>query len=158
MVYLSTIKRKTKGPAQRYMIIMDGKGKIRRCWGGYSPKLFDAHFIKAMNSYLEEELEGAKIVGDNHFEKCNEYMNNAKFYCNVANVGNKRNRDGERLSKLTKHQEKCNEQIKNARAHVEFPIGDLKKRFKALENFAEDEKQQDYLTTFTLAIYNEIKY
>ena len=37
---------KNNGPAQRYMIIYDGKGQVRKIFGGYSPKIYDSTALK----------------------------------------------------------------------------------------------------------------
>jgi hypothetical protein len=35
---------KLNRPGRRYMFLRDEKGKIRKIWGGYSPKVYDGEF------------------------------------------------------------------------------------------------------------------
>ena len=58
---------KLKGPGQRFMAVFDGKGKIRKLWGGYSPKQHDGMFLKEHKQELSHDFEGGVIVADNHF-------------------------------------------------------------------------------------------
>jgi hypothetical protein len=49
------------------MFLVDGRCKILKVWGGYSPKTFDGHWVRAYKEWLEDELGGAGVVADNHF-------------------------------------------------------------------------------------------
>ena len=44
------------------------KEKDTKMWGGYSPKVFDGNFLELFWDFFEEDLKGAGIVADNHFE------------------------------------------------------------------------------------------
>jgi len=54
-------------PARRYMVMADGFGLVRQAWGGYSPKVYDAHFLRIVKPWLEENCRGISIIGDTHF-------------------------------------------------------------------------------------------
>jgi hypothetical protein len=144
-------------PAQRYMILYDGRGEIRKVWGGYSPKVYDSDFIKIQKQFLDDELPGAVVLGDNHFAKANEYLDNCPFYCTVAEKSRKRDSSGKRVATLTKEQREWNRQVSDLRSSVEHPFGNIKKKFAALQCFAEGEKQQDYLVTFAFGVINDKK-
>jgi predicted transposase YbfD/YdcC len=148
---------KANGGGQRYMIVYDGKGLIKRVWGGYSPKLYDGHFLKLMSEYLDKELYGGVVVGDNHFLYGSQYLNHVKFYCNTAENSTKTNRDGKRLSSSTTNEQNFNEQIRAVRGKVESPFGFLKSKFGSLHNFPEDKDQQDAVVTFAMGLFNRSK-
>ena len=38
---------------RRYMFLRDGHGIIRRCWGGYSPKLYDGHWLEVYKEWSQ---------------------------------------------------------------------------------------------------------
>ena len=58
---------KANGPGRRYMILREGKGIIRRIWGGYSPKRHDGTFLSDNKEELDNSLVGGVILADNHF-------------------------------------------------------------------------------------------
>ena len=49
-------------------------------FGGYSPKLYDGDFMDLMKDYLAEELDGAGIITDQHFELGKKYIPSLKFF------------------------------------------------------------------------------
>ncbi len=50
------------------MILKDSKGKIRKMWGRYSPKLYDEHFLEVYKRWFEQNLKGVGVIADQHFE------------------------------------------------------------------------------------------
>ena len=50
------------------MTLTDGKRRIRQLWGGYSPKVFDGHFLQDNKYWFETQLQGSVVVADQHFE------------------------------------------------------------------------------------------
>ena len=48
-------------------MLSDAMRCVRRLWGGYSPKLFDGHFLKMNSDWLLWELSGGVVVADQHF-------------------------------------------------------------------------------------------
>jgi len=153
----STWSYKEVGPAQRYMIFYDGKGVVRKLLGGYSPKTYDSDLLKIQKEYLEDEIADGVVVGDQHFSKANEYIENFEFYCPYPEKNNKRRRDGKRVSKLTNAQQQWNKQIYDLRSSVETPFGNIKQKFLSLSCFKESKQQQDYLITFSLGLLNDNK-
>lgn len=149
---------KNNGPAQRYTIIYDGKGLIRRVYGGNSPKTYDSTLLKIMREYFANEFYGARIIGDNHFHKANEYFSNIKFYCNTPKKGEKRKRDGTTRDTTPEKEKTWNKQIKEARGKVESPFGILKNKFKSLQLFYEGEQQQDNLVFFGFGLLTAYKH
>ena len=55
---------KCAGPARRYMVLSDAKGRIRKIWGGYSLKIYDGHLVEANKDWFEDKLKGAEVVAD----------------------------------------------------------------------------------------------
>jgi hypothetical protein len=49
------------------MVLADGKGVIRKLWGGYSPKIHDGNWLEIHKEWFEENLVGGVVVADNHF-------------------------------------------------------------------------------------------
>ena len=41
--------------------------RVRKIWGGYSPKVYDSHLIEANRDWFEDKLKGAEVVADQHF-------------------------------------------------------------------------------------------
>ena len=75
---------KEQSPGRRYMILRDGQDKIRRVWGGYSPKRHDGTFLSDNKAELDQTLAGAVILADNHFSKGKNLIGSIKFYTNFA--------------------------------------------------------------------------
>ncbi len=44
----------------------DLSGGMKAMWGGYTPKLYDGHFIEAHKQTIEEKFQGGVIFGDTH--------------------------------------------------------------------------------------------
>ena len=58
---------KSKSFGRRFMVLRDGKGRVMKLWGGYSPKIYDSHFVEAYCDWFEENLLGGFVYGDGHF-------------------------------------------------------------------------------------------
>ncbi len=59
---------KENSKERRYMLLLDGKKRVRKWWGGYSPKVYDGDFLMINRSWFEKRLKGAGVVADQHFE------------------------------------------------------------------------------------------
>ena len=116
--------KKVKGPAKRYMILRDTKGRVRKVWGGYSPKLFDGHLIEARKRWWEKHCKGAVMLGDGHFTWARDNLRQVTFHAPYPT--SKKNKKGEICSKkaipLTQKQERYNAAVKGLRARVEIPL------------------------------------
>jgi len=53
---------KENGPAQRFTFLMDYKRRIRKVWGGYTPKLYDGHFLQERKWWFEGKLQSAGVT------------------------------------------------------------------------------------------------
>lgn len=147
---------KENSPGRRYMIIRDGKGRIRKIWGGYSPKIHDGNFLELWREWIEENLAGAGVIADEHFGWGKQHLKEVKYYTPIRRPpSKKRTYDGEDIAKLTKNEEAYNEAIHSARARVENPFAQLKKKWVALGSpWAEEDEQLDHLIRVAIAIYN----
>ena len=65
---------KNNAPSQRYMFINDGKNRIRKYWGGYSPKMHDLDCLKILEHEFEKHLDGGVILADFHFFSKKNYL------------------------------------------------------------------------------------
>lgn len=70
---------KEGGPARRYMVIADGDRLVRYAWGGYSPKVYDAHFCAVAKPTLEQHCRGTSILGDTHFFSACDHIEDPVF-------------------------------------------------------------------------------
>ncbi len=60
---------KLNAPGRRYMLISDANRRVRKIYGGYTPKLHDGSFLKAHKAAFASDFRGARIAGDGHFSK-----------------------------------------------------------------------------------------
>ena len=112
--------------------------------GGYSPKLYDSHWVIARQDWLEAKFKHATIYGDTHFRSA------AKYFKNVTLVAPKQKppkRD------LDIHDQLKNSEIRAVRGRVESPFGIMENKFGILKKpFYEGEEQLDYLVQFAYGV------
>jgi len=146
---------KCNSPGARFMYLMDGRGRTRKLWGGYSPKLYDGDFLQVQADWIRKYLKGAGVVADQHFRWGVENFKKDRVNFHVApkKPGKKS------LKKLTKSQQKYRAQVLQIRHRVEHPFGQIDTKFKSLKHpFAEGPKQLEYLVFFATGVLNyEIK-
>lgn len=147
--------------AQRFMVITDFQGRIQEVFGGYSPKVYDAHFVQIMKSHFVKNYSKAIFLADNHFSSVNDYFEYPKFYCPTRETNT--NSDSvdpetqEGLNTLTKKQQMKNNAIRVARGKVERPFAVTKTKFQALEEkWKEELPQLTYLFFVACAVHNEM--
>jgi hypothetical protein len=147
---------KENSPAQRWMVLSDAQGRIRRAYGGYSPKLYDSHWLEFKKRTLERKLEGATVIADQHFHSGSTMFRKFKILtCHPIPVNRKGKFRGTGVAKLTKAQEIWNHEIKKIRGQVECPFGIAKERFQALkQRWSASTNQQSYLVLFAFAVHN----
>jgi hypothetical protein len=149
---------KVNSPGHRYMCLRDGNGMIRKLWGGYSPKLYDSHFLQITQDYLEEKLRGAGVFADEHFRKQGNRFDQVRFYTPYKTPSSKDNEDGAETCKFTDKQVSWNKQQRTARARVENTFGLIHNRWKSLQKKWPDEMEQiDHLVWISAVVNNSIK-
>ena len=148
---------------RRYMMLRNGKGKILKIWGGYSPKVFDGTWLEIMKEELEKNLNGGVILGDNHFSLGNYIFKSVKFLTNISRKKGRKRKKGNGCSSedtdtpLSKKQSEYNENHRIARARVETPFALIKTKIESLNvPFQEGEIQLDYLVFLAAGIHNMI--
>jgi hypothetical protein len=122
------------------MVLRDGKGKIRKMWGGYSLKVFDGHFLELFKKWFENKLNGVGVIADQHFE-WGKNLKNVKFFTAHHEPYFSRNTttpdeddDAVDLITLTKDQQSYNNALYKLRARVELSFGEAKSIFGMLRN------------------------
>ena len=152
---------KLNSPGRRYMIIRDGKGKVRKIWGGYSPKVHDGTWLEMMKDSLEENLSGGVVLADNHFSVGRKLFQKIKFLTNFAEKSGSKKRkreeeeDGEGITTLAKQQKVFNKIHRKARARIETPFGYIKSKIESLSKpWSESSEQLDCLVWTAIGIFN----
>jgi hypothetical protein len=139
------------------MALSDGRGRVRKLWGGYSPKIFDGHFIEERRKWFEKHLAGAEVIADQHFRWGQKHLKKVTFHIakpEPKKEGGRKNRE-DNVNDLTAKEKKVNIAIKESRARVEIPFGVIAKKFAALSRpWAEEDQQLDYLVTFAIGVAN----
>ena len=158
---------KLNGPGRRYMFLQDAKGRFRKVWGGYTPKLYDGDFLAINKQSIETELEGAQICADNHFSVGKRMFNGEhkpKIFTNFAiqkkdtEHGNEPAADKDVTPTINKHQRAFNKIHQKLRARVEMPYGLMKTKFQCLAHpWQEDDEQLDYQVRFAAGLLNFMK-
>ena len=150
---------KLNRPGRRYLVLADGLGKVRAVFGGYSPKIFDGHALLILKRWFEEKLQGAGVIGDQHFDWGGKKLNNVKFFTPFKNPPN--SSEEKKMANafvLTKEQQKFNNKLSRLRARIETPFAWIKKRFATLSNpWAEHEDLMDPVVMFAMAVYTKSK-
>jgi len=159
-------------PANRFLTLQDGQGLVRKVWGGYSPKYFDAHFVLFDREFFQRYLEGATIVADEHFHTVNDDMDDPVFVTHIKENSEPKSKKRKRdpydddeeelyeqqtfgVTSMTGPKVKHNELVKKARATIESPYGNEKQKFEVLtEPWPENFTQLAYLFTFSVGVYN----
>jgi hypothetical protein len=143
-------------PAQRYMIITDASTRIRYFRVGYTPKLYDGHFLKLYQEELGDKFENPIIAGNQHFDYGAKNFRKIQFivpYKAAPNRRSKTSSDDESIlcKSITIH----NQSLTAAKALVESLFGVIKTKFKSLATpWKEELEQQDLLMKFAVGLYN----
>lgn len=136
------------------MILVDHTGRIRRVWGGYSPKLFDGHFLEVERDWLEDNLVGATVMADNHFEWGKKNLKQVTFHTKIL-APPKKTKNNKDIGKLSKREQKYNQEVGRLRAPVEEIFGIMKAKCVALTKpWAESEEQLDALVWMMIGVIN----
>jgi len=152
---------KLKQAGQRYMFIRNGQSKIVQIWGGYSPKVYDGHWLKDHKTELNEHYKGAVMIADNHFTQGKKVFTNITFLTNYAerkkavsfNQGGPAEEDT--VDNLTAERKNFNRAHSHGRARIQSPFGCMIQKFDSLAKpWSESQNQQDYLVMIAAAVYN----
>lgn len=144
------------------MTIRDGKKRIRRFWGGYSPKIHDGLFLELQRSEFERDFkvslheiefvfggnskQGAGILGDEHFAKGHKLFDDPVFYTPYKKPAN---------GVLTSSKARWNRDVRVLRARVEWPYGWLKRTFECFQQpWMEPLNQMDHVFAYACAVHN----
>lgn len=161
---------KCNSKGRRYMVLMDGVGRIRKMWGGYSPKVFDGHWLEMFRRFFEKKLKGSGVIADQHFEWGKNLKDLAWYTAhheprfgrnnNAATQQEEADTDDEGvdLQVLTKDQRSFNSALYKLRARVELPFGENKSIFQLLStHWRESERQLDHMVWIAAGVYNSKK-
>ena len=147
---------KLNKPGQRFMVLSDGLGFVRKVWGGYSPKVHDSQFMALLVDWCEEHLEHVTLVGDQHFEPLKHRWPTITFYTPYKTPPESKDSftlSG--ISMLIKAQEVHNARVRRLRSRVERPFAWIKSTFASLRiPFAEAKEQQECLVWFAIGCFN----
>jgi hypothetical protein len=150
---------KCNSPGLRFMVLESASRKIRKIWGGYSPKMHDGEFLTLKKYYLEKRLINAVVIGDEHFGKGNKIFERLKFRTPIRKPG--AGRPPADISKqtpkkkLTQEQKQYNKDQKALRARVESPFAWIKNNFKAFSKaWQEDGENLTNAVIFASACFN----
>jgi hypothetical protein len=147
---------KTNSPARRFMFLLDGRTRIRKLWGGYSPKLYDGRVLETKADWLRKHLEGAVVVGDEHFQWGKKHLTPEVTFHTPHRQPRKRKK-GAPKRQLTAAQNKYNTAIHQARARVEHPFAMMGQRFEALQGvWFESSDQLDHLVKLAVGVHNTL--
>jgi len=150
---------KCNSPGCRYTFLADARGQIRKVWGGYSLKTYDGMFLQQQATWLEEQLAGARVIADTHYEWGTKNLSEVEIITPIPAPRGRRKRDldGNIIEKtLTAKQRKYNQHVHSMRSRIENVFGQLGQKVGALSNpFWEGELQLDYLVWFAAGLLNE---
>jgi len=124
---------KIGAPALRFMLLSDGRSRIRKMWGGYSPKEYDSNWVQIERQFFEDNLKGTGVVGDCHFFAAREFMRDPDLIAPPGdNVGIDliRNRG---FARNMAEAEKRKADVSCVRSTAEAPYSKIKRIFKMLD-------------------------
>ena len=142
----------------RFLAVFDAKGEVRFISPGYSPKIYDGHWLDMNRPLLEEKFKGATVIADTHFEKGESMFNNLSFKTPIREPrGKKRRSDGVEVPQLNQGSESYNRSHKRLRSRVELPFARMEQIFSIVsEPFYDGEDQLEYLIMIGCGIINRM--
>lgn len=148
---------KTSSPAHRFTFLSDARGKLRKVWGGYSPKAYDGFLVEVNKEWFESALAGATVAANNHFE-WGKNLKEVTFKTTISKPKGRRRKDptGGFISKtLTKEQDTYNKQLSAIHSRVENPFARMQRKVEVLTDlFREGERQLDCVVWLAAALIN----
>ena len=115
--------------------LFDADGQIRKLWGGYLPKIYDGNFLEGNAQWFEEELKGARVIADIHFEWGTKNLKRVTFITPIpAPRGRQKlDQEGKPIPKtLTKKQATLRTHVHSVHSRVENVFGRLGQKIDAL--------------------------
>jgi len=142
-------------PARRYMFLADGDQVLRKMWGGYSPKVYDGHFVEINKTWFDNKLNGVAVVGDSHFYSVARELRSCEMIAPKPEGHTTDPETGRDLSTLTAEQQARNREIRRIRAPVEQPFARIKSMMQILSRpWAEDLYELDNVVMIGAAVHN----
>ena len=139
---------------RRFQVIIDLLGRVKGLFGGYSPKVYDAHWLEICRPLLERKFQGGVIAADTHYNSKINLDGITYVVPNYPNVVPIADNTAD-LTVLTNEQKMKNNQIHKLRARVESPFGLIKNKFKSLNSkFGDNKEQHDCLVFFAIGVHN----
>ena len=136
------------------MVICDARRRIRKLWGGYSPKVYDGDFLKLNADWFREKTPDDVFIADNHFSWGRDESTFPKTFANNPEPA-AAPPDGSDTEVLTHKRRRNNAAVAHARARVETPFGIVKNKWKSLgKPFGESGEQLDCLVWLGFAVHN----
>lgn len=135
------------------MILRNRKGRIRKMWGGYSPKVFNGTFLDIQRHWIERKLKGSRVITDQHFEH-GKKLSNVTFYTvfyeprftHKNNTTTPDDDDAVDITIFTQEQSTFNAALYKLHARVELPFGETKSIFGVFQAYwQESDNQLDYM-------------
>jgi hypothetical protein len=143
------------------MVLVDARRRVRKIWGGYSPKIYDGHFLELKQEWFRANVPNDILVGDNHFTwGRNNPDKFPKLHANYPDplrgmAADDIVDDMSGMTELTKEKKRYNAAVAHARARVESPFGVIKTCWACLQTpFRESREQLDCIVWLALAIHN----
>jgi len=141
---------------RRYMVFLDARTRIRWVGGGYSPKVYDSHYINMMRRWIQAPLKGAVVVADHAFATAGEGFEDVEFVVKFLEPADEADDPrGRNVIKLTAEQKRFNKAQKALRSRVESPFGIFKTIFPSLAApWRESDSQLDHVVLIAAALHN----
>eukprot|EP00727_Mastigamoeba_balamuthi_P000967 m51a1_g10868 hypothetical protein (140) ;mRNA; r:19431-19850 len=136
------------------MVLIDGKRRVCKLWGYYSPKFYDGEFLKMNKKWFKVNAPNDVLIGNCHFAWGRGNLEFPKLYAPWPRPP-KPGKNFRGAVALTKEKKKYNAAIKKARGRIKSVFGEIKQRWKALsEPWRKSFEQQENLVWITVAIHN----
>lgn len=147
---------KIKRPGWRFMMVVDAECRVRYISAGYSPKVYDGHWVATRRDWLETTFEHGTFLADGHFHE-GEAFDNVRFYVpsRIQPTPPEAEEDPE-MEKLIKREAERNRAIQSSRSRMELAISRMKQPWKVLDTpWAEELNQLTYLVYIAAAVYSK---
>ncbi len=143
------------------MTLRDGSGRVRKLWGGYSPKVYDSHFMSLKRRWFKRKLAGTGILADMHFFEARAHIKDPDI---LATAPPKITADLLRVrgyAEDTREAKRKSAAITKKRGVVEQIYARVKKIFLPLAGgpyhvWREPESELDYVVEWACGVHNRL--